>query len=400
MAIPPIAALEIGTTQTVALVGEIDDMRRVTITGRGVYKTSGVRKGQVFDVDLAKAGVAKAVQQASEESNVDVHSLLLAASGSHIEAKVNRGSVPVRGRDHIVSREDVEEVTELAQSLVLQPDRDIMHTVNQSFTLDDQTGILKPEGLSGAQLSLDMLVIHTQRNRIDNLRKVVQSVALDVEDVVFSGLCVALSSLTSEQKRNGVAVIDLGGGTTNFLAYADNVIACAGSFGVGGDHITNDLAVAFNLPTGRAEDLKRRQGHAMVSGSTGLKRLIIPEELGMQERSISLKAFHTVINARQAETLRLVRSTLHEAGILTRLNAGIIFTGGGAALPGLTELGRSIFGLPCLIGEPCNVGGLANVESPAAYATAAGLVLYGFKTYRETDIMRPVKEFLQGIFRR
>lgn len=223
---------------------------------------------------------------------------------------------------------------------------------------------------------------------------------MDVEDVVFSGLCVALSSLTSEQKRNGVAVIDLGGGTTSFLAYADNVIACAGSFGVGGDHITNDLTVAFNLPTGRAEDLKRRQGHAIVSSSTGLKRLIIPEELGMQERSISLKAFHTVINARQAETLRLVRSALHEAGILTRLNAGIIFTGGGAALPGLTELGRSIFGLPCLIGEPCNVGGLANVEAPAAYATAAGLVLYGFKTYQETGIMRPVKEFLQGIFRR
>ncbi|MGI6098492.1 MAG: cell division protein FtsA [Lentisphaerae bacterium] len=400
MALPPIAALEIGTTQTVALVGEIDDMRRVTITGRGVYKTSGVRKGQVFDVDLAKAGVAKAVQQASEESNVDVGSLLLAVSGGHIEAKVNRGSVPVRGRDRIVSREDVEEVTELAQSLVLPSDRDIMHTVNQSFTLDDQTGILKPEGLSGAQLSLDMLVIHTQRNRIDNLRKVVQSVEMDVEDVVFSGLCVALSSLTSEQKRNGVAVIDLGGGTTSFLAYADNVIACAGSFGVGGDHITNDLTVAFNLPTGRAEDLKRRQGHAIVSSSTGLKRLIIPEELGMQERSISLKAFHTVINARQAETLRLVRSALHEAGILTRLNAGIIFTGGGAALPGLTELGRSIFGLPCLIGEPCNVGGLANVEAPAAYATAAGLVLYGFKTYQETGIMRPVKEFLQGIFRR
>ena len=400
MALPPIAALEIGTTQTVALVGEIDDMRRVTITGRGVYKTSGVRKGQVFDVDLAKAGVAKAVQQASEESNVDVGSLLLAVSGGHIEAKVNRGSVPVRGRDRIVSREDVEEVTELAQSLVLPSDRDIMHTVNQSFTLDDQTGILKPEGLSGAQLSLDMLVIHTQRNRIDNLRKVVQSVEMDVEDVVFSGLCVALSSLTSEQKRNGVAVIDLGGGTTSFLAYADNVIACAGSFGVGGDHITNDLTVAFNLPTGRAEDLKRRQGHAIVRSSPGLKSLIIPEELGMQERSISLKAFHTVITARQAETLRLVRSALHAAGILTRLNAGIIFTGGGAALPGLTELGRSIFGMPCLIGEPCNVGGLANVEAPAAYATAAGLVLYGFKTYQETGIMRPVKEFLQGIFRR
>jgi cell division protein FtsA len=400
MAIPPIAALEIGTTQTVALVGEIDEARRVTITGRGVYKTSGVRKGQVFDVDLAKMGVAKAVQQASEESDVDVGRLLLAVSGGHIEAKINRGSIPVRARDRIVSHEDVEEVTELAQALALPPDRDIMHTVSQSFSLDDQAGILKPEGLSGAQISLDMLVIHALRNRVDNLRKVVQSVEMDVDDVVFSGLCVALAVLTSEQKRNGVAIIDLGGGTTSFLAYADNVIACAGSFGVGGDHITNDLAVAFNLPTGRAEELKRREGHAQVSAATGLKRLIIPEELGMQERSISLKAFHTVVNARQAETLRLVRTALHEAGILPRLNAGIIFTGGGAALPGLTDLGRAIFGLPCLVGEPCNVTGLANVETPAAYATAAGLVLYGFKTYQETGIMHPVKEYLQRIFKR
>ena len=120
----------------------------------------------------------------------------------------------------------------------------------------------------------------------------------------------------------------------------------------------------------------------------------------MQERSASLKAFHTVINARLAETLRLVRAALHEAGILPRLNAGVVFTGGGAAMPGLVDLGRDIFGLPCLVGEPCNVAGLADVEAPAAFATAAGLVLYGFKTYQETGLMNPVKEFLQGIFRR
>ena len=217
MAIPPIAALEIGTTQTVALVGEVDDARRVTITGRGVYKSTGVRKGQVIDVELAKVGVAKAVQQASEESDVDVGRLLLAVGGGHIVSKVNRGSVPVRARDQIVSREDVEEVTELAQAVTLAADRDVMHTVSQSFTLDDQRGIMKPEGLHGAQLALDMLVIHALRNRVDNLRKVVQSVEMNVDDAVFSGLCAALAVLTSEQKRNGVAVIDLGGGTTSYL---------------------------------------------------------------------------------------------------------------------------------------------------------------------------------------
>ncbi len=400
MATPPIAALEIGTTQTVVLVGEMDDARRVKITGRGVYKSTGVRKGEVIDVNQARIGVERAVEQAANEAEVDINTLLLAVSGNHIEAQLNRGSLPIQTRGSIVSHEDVEEVTEFAKALRLPPERAVMHTMPQSFTLDGQSGIIKPEGLHGTLLSHDMLIIHALRARIENLRRVVQAAELNVQDVVFSGLCVALAVLSAQQKRAGVVVIDLGGGTTSFLAYAHNVIAAAGSFGVGGDHVTNDLVHAFNLTMARAEELKRSDGAAVVSGQIGLKRLIIPQDLGFEERSISLKAFHTVINARLDETLKLVHNALAKADVLQDIGAGIIFTGGGAAMPGLLELGSSIFGCQCQIGTPCNLSGLDKYENSATYATAAGLVLYGLRTYQETGILRPVKEFLQGIFKR
>ncbi len=400
MAVPPIAALEIGTTRTVVLIGELDADRRVTVTGRGVYPSTGVRKGQIVDIEQASVGVEMAVRQAAEEADVDVGRLLLAVSGGHIGSLVSRGAAPVRARDRVVTREDVEEVMEVARAVSLPADRDIMHTIGQSFSLDGQCGIVKPEGMRGAQLALDMLIIHVVRNRVENIRKVVQMAHLDVQDVIFGGLCAALAVLTPEQKRNGVAVIDLGGGTTSYLAYAGNVLAAAGSFGVGGDHVTNDLALAFNIPIARAEELKRREGSALVAPDIGLRRLTIPQEAGFPERSISLKSFQVVIHARVEETLRLARGALHDAGVLPRLGAGIVLTGGGAGLPRVTELARRVFGLPCVIGEPRNVLGLHDVRDASAYATAAGLVLYGFRTCGESGFLQPLRDWWRRVFRR
>ncbi len=400
MAIPPIAALEIGTSRTVALVGEPDDEGRVTITGRGVYRSTGVRKGQVVDIEMAKVGVEAAVRQAADESEVNIGQLLLAVSGGHIEAAINRGSVPVHARDRIVTRDDIEEVMDIAKAINLPPDRDVMHTISQSFSLDGQGGIVKPEGMKGAQLALDMLVIHALRNPIENIRNVVQRVQLDVQDVAFSGLCAALAVLTPEQKRNGVAIVDLGGGTTNYLAYADNRMAAAGSLGVGGDHVTNDIALAFNIPIARAEALKCNEGRALVAADVGLKRLTLPQSVGFPERSISLKALHVVIHARMEETLRMVRAALNDAGVLTRLGAGVVLTGGGAALPLLPELARQVFGVPCVLGEPCNVVGLRGVDHPGGFATAAGLVIYGCRTYRDSSLLQSLREWWQGLSQR
>ena len=254
MAIPPIAALEIGTTRTVVLVGELDQARRVRIIGKGVYPTTGVHKGQVVDLQHARSGVEMAVKQASEESQVDIGRVVMAVSGGHVEATQNQASVAVMARDRIVTREDVEEVTERVKEIQLPDGREVMHTITQNFSLDGQSGIVKPEGLQGSQLLLNMLLIHARRAPVENMRSVAVAAELDVDDVVFSGLCSALAVLTPDQKRNGVVVIDLGGGTTNYLAYAGNVMAAAGSIAVGGEHVTNDLVLAFNILQMRAEE--------------------------------------------------------------------------------------------------------------------------------------------------
>ena len=395
MSIPPIAALEIGTTRTVVLVGELDQARRIRIIGKGVYPTTGVHKGQVVDLQHARSGVEMAVKQAAEESQVDIGRVVMAVSGGHVEASQNQASVAVMARDRIVTREDVEEVTERVKEIQLPDGREVMHTITQNFSLDGQNGIVKPEGLQGSQLLLNMLLIHARRAPIENMRSVAMAAELDVDDVVFSGLCSALAVLTPDQKRNGVVVIDLGGGTTNYLAYAGNVMAAAGSLAVGGEHVTNDLVLAFNILQMRAEELKLQYGNAVISPTAGLRRISVPNDLGKQDQTISLKAFHTVINARMAETLQIIRSRLHDADLLGKLGAGVVFTGGGAAMPGLCELGQSIFGVPCSVGEPSVFSpALDDVPNLPAFATAIGLIEYGIRTYHDTGVRDFFKRIL------
>ena len=229
---------------------------------------------------------------------------------------------------------------------------------------------------------------------------VLQDVPLEVQDVAFGGLCSGLAVLTPDQKRSGALVIDLGGGTTDYLVYAGNVLAAAGSIGVGGDHVTNDIALGFNIPISRAEKLKREHGAAVIEDDVGDQRVSLPREVGFPERSISTKALQMVINARMDETLRMVRTRLHEQRLLHHVAAGVLITGGGAYLRGLPDLATRVFGLPCSLGIPRGIQGLDAAGDPAAYATSCGLILYALKTYQETSMLTPIRNWIKGVFRR
>ena len=371
MAIPPIAALEIGTSRTVVCVGEPDENGRVRITGVGTYPSTGVRKGQITDLAQAGIGVESAARQAESQADVSIWQVLLAISGGHILAAVNTGMATIRSGDRVVSKEDIDEVTENARTVQVDADRQVLHTITQSYTVDDQQGIVKPEGMRCKMLTLNVMAVHGLKNRIDNAVSVAKSVQLEVSDVAFSGVCAALAVLTPEQKRNGVVLVDLGGGTTNYIAYCNNVISAVGCIAVGGDHVTNDIALAFNIPLNRAEEVKRAEGCALLDPETSGRRVVLSAEVGFEERLLSCKALHTVINARMDETFRLLRSKLDEAGVLPHLGAGVILTGGGAYLRKVSDLAQRVFGLPCRIGLPTNVDGLDKVEQPAALSTAS-----------------------------
>jgi cell division protein FtsA len=230
-----------------------------------------------------------------------------------------------------------------------------------------------------------------------NTIKVVRSIPMDVEDVAFSGLCSALSVLTPEQKKIGALAIDLGGGTTDYLAYANGVVAVAGSLGVGGDHVTNDIALGFNVPASQAEKVKREHGSAMLGAGDPGDSVKLPSEVGFTGRTIGLQALGTVIHARMDETLGMVRKHVEEEGILRQLGAGIVLTGGGARLNGVCALAERIFGLPCATGKPRNISGLAAAMEGPEYATAGGLVQYGFRTASTQRATMPLSGWLKKL---
>jgi len=377
--VPPIVALEIGTSKVIAVVGELHEGGNVMITSMGKHASAGVRKGEIVDLENAGACVRTVLAEAEEMGKVSIRQVHLAISGGHIQSLVNRGTVPVQGKDGEITQEDIDQVMDVARAVNLPPERDVMHTICQHFCIDDQEMVIQPEGMEGAKLSLDMLVLHGVRNRLRNTVRVVRSVPVEVQDVAFSGLCSALAVLTPEQKAGGAVVIDLGGGTTDYVAYANNVLAAAGALGIGGDHVTNDIALAFSIPISQAESLKSESGNAIIDSSSTGQRITLPPEVGFPGRSVSLRALHTVMNTRVDEILRMIRKRLMTEDILHHVGAGIVLTGGGAHMKGIVTLTEKIFGLPCSIGKPRGISGLVTATDGPEYATCIGMVQYGFK---------------------
>lgn len=399
MGLAPVVGLEIGTSKVLALVGELREDSHILITGIGQHRSAGVRKGQITDMEAVHICVRSALEAAEESGDVAIREVLLAVSGGHIQSEVNRGFVSVLDRDGEVSGEDIDAVIEMAQTIPLPHERLDIHSLCQYFCVDDQEHIIQPEGMEGARLALDMLIMHGQRSSINTMIKAVKDVPMDVQDVVFSGLCAALAVLTEEQKQSGALIMDFGGGTTDYVVFMDNVVMAAGSLGLGGDHVTNDIVQAFTIPTARAEGVKKEHGSALVLEDEGTS-VSLPAEVGFPSRVIDLCMLNTVINARMQETLELIRARIEQGGLLHQLGAGIIITGGAAHLRGLPELTSRVFGLPCSVGRPRNVSGLATVTEGPEFATCCGLVQYGFKMLMEENEESSIKGLVKRLIGR
>lgn len=383
MKIPPFVALEIGSSRIVALVGEVDADGNMVVVGKGLCPSQGVRKGRIVNLQNSSHCVMQAINQAIDESTIDIGRVILAIGGGGVTTEFTTGSVPIRSKDRVISAEDVEDAIENASNVSVSSQNMLLHSISQDFRIDGVSSVDKPEGLTGTNLSHNMIAVIVEKSIVENVKTVAAEASLDVEDVVFSPICASLSVLSPMQKKSGVAVVDLGGGTTSYIAYVNNTAVSMGSISVGGDHVTNDISLAFSIPHNRAEDIKIEYGNALIGG--GKERISVPADFNLSPRTISSKALRTVINARVDETLRIVRTKFLEEDILQKLSAGIIFTGGGAAMPGLTELASSIFGIPCSVGLPRNVLGLENVEDKSGFAVASGLLLYDYNSWKKSN---------------
>ncbi len=394
---PAIAALEIGTTKTRVLIAEIREDGHLTVVGVGEARSEGVRKGQIVALDAAANGVRAAVQAAEDQSGRPVDVCYLALSGGHIRGEVNRGTVHIMNEERLVRQKEMEDVAAAARRMNLPSGRETLHSIGQHYYVDGQEGVVNPEGMEGSRIELDMLIVHGDGAPMRNTVRAARMASLEVEDVAFSGLCAALAVLTPEQKASGALVLNLGGGMTDYLVYANQMVAAAGAVAVGGDHVTNDIALGLKIPTAQAERLKIEHGAAEIEPARRHEAIPLPAESGFPGRNVRLGDLHLIAHARLQELLKIIRRDLERRGVLIRLGAGVVLTGGGALLRRLPELVSREYNLPCVIGKPIGVSGLG-VASGAEYATAVGLLRYAAMNGGRSASGARWSDFLRRLF--
>lgn len=398
-----IVGLEIGTSKVCAVVGEVNETGALTIVGLGQARSRGVRKGEVADPATAAEDVRNAIVEAEQMADVEIRSVYLGVTGGHIRGFTNRGVHPVASADREICTDDVEDVIRNAKAINLPAENYVVHAVRQHFLVDGQDGIIDPVGMFGARVEVDMHVIHGNFNRLQNPIRAVKGMQLEVESIVFNGLASSLALLTPEQKELGALVIDMGGGTTEYVVYGNGILKHAGVLAVGGDHVSNDLAFGLKVPLGRAEELKVEHGAASAVAVEKGQTVSDKNDLGLQLKTVNLEHLRRIMALRLEESFEMIEADLAKAGLLDYLRAGVFLCGGGSRVPGLQQLAADIFQLPAHLGNTNSISGLKSALDQPEFATAIGLVRYGsFQQKRRTAgfFSRTVRETFGSLLRR
>lgn len=372
-----IVGLEIGTSKVCAMVGEACAGGALNIIGVGQARSRGVRKGEIVDASKAVEDVRNAIVDAEQQADVEVRSVYLGVTGGHVRGFTNRGLHPVASSDREITQEDVADVIKNAKVMNLPAENMPVHAIRQHFLVDGQPGVVDPVGMLGARLEVDVHVVHGNANRLQNPIRLIKGLQLEVEDVAFNGLGSALALLTHDQKQMGALVIDIGGGTTEYVVYSGGIIRHTGVLAVGGDHVSNDLAYGLKVPLGRAEDLKIKYGSALVADADKGQTVTLTNELGLHVKTINLEHLRRIIALRLEELFEIIATELSQAGLLNYLCAGVFICGGGARIAGVDQMAARVFEMPATLGKTSSISGLKSALDQPEFATAAGLVKYG-----------------------
>ncbi|MBC8206126.1 MAG: cell division protein FtsA [Kiritimatiellales bacterium] len=381
MSAPLITALEIGTTTVKVLMGELREDGGLMVAGLGESESRGVHKGEIIDFELALNAVRRALEEAEATAHRAIgESIYLAASGGRAESRLHQAGIPILNEYEEtggeITADDIDHALEVARKVPLADDRIRLHTLQQTFEVDGRGGIVNPEGMLAQDLKVGMLLIHGRRSTVENLKKLLQAVPVTCADAAFAGFCSALAVLTPEQKRAGAVVIDLGGGTTDFVVYNGGIVKLAGSIAVGGSHVTEDICSGLNINRRQAEALKKESGNAVINAMAGEQSFSVPAEGGFSGRVVRSVTLHTIINARMKETFRLIADQIEDNGLSGVLNAGVVLTGGGSALDGAVDLAQQVFNAPAQIGKIYDCVGVSTKKEGARFAAVIGAVRY------------------------
>jgi cell division protein FtsA len=399
-----IVGLEIGTSKVCAVVGELSADGALNVVGLGQSRSRGVRKGEIADAPAAEEDVRHAIVEAEQMADVEIRSVYLGVTGGHIRGFNNRGVHPVVSSDREITEDDVQDVIKNAKTINLPNQNHVIHAIRQHFLVDGQDGITNPVGMLGSRVEVDVHVVHGNLNRLQNAIRAVKGLQLEVDDIVFNGLASSLALLTNEQKELGSLVIDIGGGTTEYVVYTNGIIKHTGVLAVGGDHVSNDLAYGLKVPLSRAEQLKIDQGAALLDDSIKGQTLNSTTELGMPLKPVNLEHLRRIMSLRLEEIFQLIGQDLAQAGALDYSRAGVFLCGGGARIPQIAKLAEQVLEMPASIGKTNSISGLKSALDQPEFAAAIGLVKFGSfqqrKRTNKSSLGTGIKNTLNSLFKR
>jgi len=390
-----IVGLDIGTKKVAAIIGEITEERKVEIIGIGTADSKGLRKGVVVNLEATTAAIKKAQEEAELMAGVEIDSAFVGISGAHIKSFNSRGVIAVSGKNREITREDIRRVIGQSKAVSIPPDREIIHVIPQEFVVDEQDGIKAPLGMSGIKLEVNVHIVTSAITSVQNLKTCVERAEIEIEQIVLNQIATAASVLTHDETELGVGMIDLGAGTTEVAIFERGSLWYTAIIPIGGDNFTNDIAVGLRTPIPEAEKIKKKFG-CVASPATDEQETIEVPSVGRAKkpRVLSRQILADIIQPRAEEVFRLVDNDIKRMGYEKSLNSGIVLTGGTALLEGLEEVAEEIFDLPVRRGDPTGVGGLVDRVSTPDYATAVGLILYGFNQWQERGMSQDKKRGL------
>jgi cell division protein FtsA len=390
-----IVGLDIGTTKTCAIVAEITDTS-IDIIGMGSHPSEGLRKGVVVNIDNTVESIKKAVEEAEHMSGCEIRSVYVGIAGSHIKGQNSLGIVGVKGRE--VDEDDVQRAVEAAKAIAIPIDREIIHIIPQNFAVDDQDGVRDPVGMSGVRLEAKVHIVTGLVTSIQNIVKSVNRVGLDINAIILEQLASSEAVLSHDEKDLGVALIDIGGGTTDIAVFSEGSIKHTAILPLGGNFITSDIATGLRTPITEAEKIKIKYGCAFASMIPKDEIIEVPSVGGREPRAVSRQILARIIEARTEEILGMAYKDIIKSGQEEHIAAGIVLVGGTSIMEGIGELAEQIFNMPVRKGCPTNIGGLTDIVKSPVYATGVGLVIYGSKSTSKASFIRKLEGRLMGNF--
>ena len=379
-----VLAIDIGSTKICAITAEIDNNNDISITGAGITKAQGLKKGSIINIELASRSIKTAVEDAKRVSGSPITTAIVSISGAYTKSVNSSGIVNIQSKE--ISLEEIKRVMHTSLYNANIPNEyEVLHALPFNFKVDDQDYIEDPLGMNASRLEVETHIITTQKSNLNNLRKAVKGAGIEVENIVLNSYASAIATLNEDEKELGAAVIDMGGNTSNIAIYSGNSIRYNEYLGVGSNHVTNDLSMALHTPLNVADTVKLTYGSLLTPSNDLIELPIIGDEETTHE--VSLEVVHNVIFARVEETLMILAQFIENSGLKDQIGAGIVLTGGFSKMDGIRDLAIATFGsVPVRLAKPMEMNGLFDSLRGPEFSSAIGLIMYSANAYTRYEI--------------